>query len=451
MNIRGNRFNVSFYNAAGTFFLHKLLLQYFHSLKTSYSFIQNCIVLSLQNKIILSLLKALGILCKLITQPYLVKATEVKNILDMGLIYQRISTILDMFSENPILALKNEVKFFYGPELYDGVSEFLFQTSIYDDLTCVFLKKLCIVFNAKVKKIFNEFLVGGKYFNVNSDSLEECSSCTTNNICLERLMGKLDFKLNSAPVSTLNTIESTITFSDNKTQKWIEEKEQHEQKMIIENARKENLHFMKIEKERKDHLYEQQVQILKGKEEETQKKKEKRVEELDGAISDIEKHGMWEDVQYMEEHLSKLKTKRDQMTAIKRQINIYKKIYKVDKKNKHLLQFSSKGQIYSIAQLKENLKMLWTLRRSINNYSVKELVNKEIIHTWTDENGENKDWEGKILTHNNGVFKVLYWNDKEKRKSSVYELTEREINTDIEQGNLFIKDTTKLDHCYTAF
>lgn len=50
VNIRGNRFNVLFYNAAGTFFMHKHILQYFYSLKSSYTFIQNFIVLCLQNK-----------------------------------------------------------------------------------------------------------------------------------------------------------------------------------------------------------------------------------------------------------------------------------------------------------------------------------------------------------------------------------------------------------------
>lgn len=51
VNIRGNRFNVLFYNAAGTFFMHKHILQYFYSLKSSYSFIQHfyCFMLAKQN------------------------------------------------------------------------------------------------------------------------------------------------------------------------------------------------------------------------------------------------------------------------------------------------------------------------------------------------------------------------------------------------------------------
>ena len=44
MNFRGSRFNVCFYNAAGTFFIHERLLQYLLSLKNSLKFIQNTFV-----------------------------------------------------------------------------------------------------------------------------------------------------------------------------------------------------------------------------------------------------------------------------------------------------------------------------------------------------------------------------------------------------------------------
>lgn len=33
----------------------------------------------------------------------------------------------------------------------------------------------------------------------------------------------------------------------------------------------------------------------------------------------------------------------------------------------------------------------------------------------------------------------MYWDDKEKKEGNEFELTEREINVDIHEGNLFIK------------
>ncbi|XP_062597563.1 uncharacterized protein LOC134258988 [Saccostrea cucullata] len=329
MNFRGNRFNVSFHNAAGTFFIHKLLLQYMFSMKSSYSFLQNFIVLSLQNKVILCLLRALGILCKLITEPYFAKASEVGTILDMGSVYQRLLFVLNMYYENPLLALKQELRLFYGPQFYDNVSDFLFDCCLHNDLTAVFLKRFCGVFKTKVEKIFNDFLSGGKYFNVTQDILEECSSCVTNNICVERLFGKLDYNLKAGPTTNINTIESVMIFNDNDTKEWLEEKDESELKLIVENARKENRKFMALQKERKDILFQQHIQGLKEKEEETKKKKERQTEGVDKALEDMRKQGIWENKDMIENEIEKLKTKKEKLSALKTQINIMSHISKL--------------------------------------------------------------------------------------------------------------------------
>ncbi|XP_061177421.1 uncharacterized protein LOC133186202 [Saccostrea echinata] len=327
INFRGSRFNVSFYNAAGTFFIHKLLLQYFFSLKTSYSVLQNFIVLSLQNKVILCLLRAFGILYKLITEPYFLKALEVGNILYMGSVYERLLLVLNMFYDDPSLALKQQLRLFYGPQFYDSVSDYLFDCCLHNDLTTVFLKRLCGVLKTKVEKIFSDFLSGGKYFNVNPDVLSECSSCISNNICLERLMGQLDFSLKTGPTSSINTIESSIIFNDNKTSEWLTEKDDSERQLIIENARKENKKFMELQKERKIKLYEEHLKILKEKEEETKRKRERQTEAVDKAIEDMREHGIWESREIIEKEVEKLKTKKEKLQALKTQINMYKKTH----------------------------------------------------------------------------------------------------------------------------
>eukprot|EP00105_Crassostrea_gigas_P041035 XP_019925183.1 PREDICTED: uncharacterized protein LOC105334137 [Crassostrea gigas] len=111
---------------------------------------------------------------------------------------------------------------------------------------------------------------------------------------------------------------------------------------------------------------------------------------------------------------------------------------------------SKKGKVFDEGTLRNNLVMLMNLRKenTETSFSPMDLLSREIIHTWS-EDSEDVQWEGKILSHANGVFKVLYWNDKEKTDSSVFDLTEQEINKDIEDGNLFFKDAaTRLDHSY---
>lgn len=233
MNIRGNRFNVCFYNAAGTFFIHKLLLQYILSSKSSFNFVQNVIVLSLQNKCILTILRALGILCKLLTGPYWLKTMEVNNILSMGSVFKRFLHVLDLCAKEPILALRQKIRLFEGPELEDTVSEFLFTYPINDDLTCVFIKRFCVVLKTKVEKLFADFLKDGKYFNVQKNLDFKCSSCPTSNICVEQLMGQVDYHVQSSSMSSNNTVESKLLYVNNKTSEWFNNKSEEEKKKSL--------------------------------------------------------------------------------------------------------------------------------------------------------------------------------------------------------------------------
>lgn len=82
-------------------------------------------------------------------------------------------------------------------------------------------------------------------------------------------------------------------------------------------------------------------------------------------------------------------------------------MFEIDKNYKELLQFSSKGKIYDISKLQQNLTKLITLRRNTPKYKASDLVGKAIIHTWTMESGENKEYEGEIRGFEDGVFKVF--------------------------------------------
>ena len=60
-------------------------------------------------------------------------------------------------------------------------------------------------------------------------------------------------------------------------------------------------------------------------------------------------------------------------------------------------------------KLQENLLHLINLRKNAqqSNFKASDLVGKEIVHTWTVESGENRDWEGQIKSFDKGVYKVI--------------------------------------------
>ena len=287
-------------------------------------------MLCLQNNTVLTLLRSLGILCKVITEPYFLKATEVGSILHMSSVYQRLLYVLNAILENQKIVLNTEVSLFYGPCFYDEVYEFLLKTSLNDDLTCVFIKRLCIVLKSKVCKLFSDFLPGGKYFNVsNSDFIvEECKSCDTNNICVERLLGQLDFKLKAGSTSSINSIESCVLYGNNNTDDWLKSKTSDQQERIICKARTENRQFMNKDNFRKEKLIQKQNEILEEKEEDVKRKKERQMSQLDKAIEDMRKVGLWDSEEKIRTEVQKLKTKKEKMDVLKKQLNIYISICK---------------------------------------------------------------------------------------------------------------------------
>ena len=110
-----------------------------------------------------------------------------------------------------------------------------------------------------------------------------------------------------------------------------------------------------------------------------------------------------------------MKTKKDRLLALKKQINIHKKVFQISKHHKHLSNFSKKGKVFDEGTLRNNLVMLMNLKKensdtpvSETSFFPKDLLSREIIHTCTwSEDGEDVQWEGKILSHANGVFKVI--------------------------------------------
>lgn len=230
-------------------------------------------------------------------------------------------------------------------------------------------------------------------------------------------MGQVDYHVQSSSMSSTNTVESKLLYVNNKTSEWFNNKSEEEKKDITVQIIKKNRTYMNLEKYRKETLLRKHLTNLKEKEAEIKRKKKKKEDELDKVIDHIREDGLWDCESKINSELQKLKTKKDRLLALKKQINIHKKVFQISKEHKHLLNFSKKGKIFDEGTLRNNLLMLMNLRKENtvintcttvceNTFFPKDLLNREIIHTWS-EDGEDVQWEGKILSHANGVFKVI--------------------------------------------
>ncbi|CAC5373445.1 unnamed protein product [Mytilus coruscus] len=238
--MRVSRFNVQFNNAGGIFILKHVILKYFLQSKMALNYTQQLIVDCLQNKTLICICQALGMICKTITGPYWKVASDKKTPIKMGHIYTRLIDVLDNID--------------------------IFTADENRDKTELFISRLCFVIMEKAKKIFSDFLCGGKFFKADDYLKTTARTCPSNNITVERMMGKLDSAIKQSPNSSVGAIETKIVYNNNKTQNWLDSKSNTDKKILLKTAiknRKQVKYWKENEELEEGDLYNLSVAELK--------------------------------------------------------------------------------------------------------------------------------------------------------------------------------------------
>ena len=303
---------------------------------------------------------------------------------------------------------------FYGPFFFlpnSDLENVLF-SNFYDDLTCSILKKFCMCLKVKCEKLFEFFIQeNGRFFNPCEKVLNDCKSCPPNNICVERLMGKLDKKMRDAPTCDIFTVESSVIFNDNRTSEWLKMKAANEKSKIIKETIQETRQIKRKNKEDKARLLQQQLRLIKDRQDSVKKAKERKQRIVDEAVEFIQDDGLWKECD-VDAEVGKLKNKTEKMKVVKKQINMYKNVFSLERKSRELTKFSSKGKPLSLDSLIENLKSIICLckeeeeGRKSSSPDPRSLVHKYILHTWTTDDMQNIEWNGQIVAFKDGIFKV---------------------------------------------
>jgi hypothetical protein len=144
----------------------------------------------------------------------------------------------------------------------------------------------------------------------------------------------------------------------------------------------------------------------------TQSVQKKKIKET--IQKDLEDIGIGNNIETIENNLTKMKTKNEKATALKQQINMCKEIVQVLFKDKYLFQFSKKGKQFDIQHLKENLLKLIEKSNVDNNQldhtdeliqSIKDnprnVIGKPLEHEWSD-----KKWKGRVIALHDNELEV---------------------------------------------
>ncbi|CAC5425353.1 unnamed protein product [Mytilus coruscus] len=290
MKFKGNRFNTYFYNAAGTFSIHQHLYKYLTSSKIRPNILQNSIIHYIRNPVILSTCQAIALVCHHITTPYFHLAASTPTALQMSSVYNQLITGLEKISEKPQLIFDKNLNIFSlqhletkktaKPDLDYTIFE---QTETNNrDIVLEAVQLICCNLSTKSKKLFCDFLNGGKYSNPSEEMILTSKSCPANNITLERLMAQIDRQKTIAPNTSISTINSKLMFKNNGTADWLREKTEEQKNTLIvkcrqmgeEKRQRDIRDFIKIYNE-KSTIIEARIEEKELKEAKIQAEKEK--------------------------------------------------------------------------------------------------------------------------------------------------------------------------------
>ena len=189
ISFRGNRFNTLFHNAAGTYYLRDILIQYLTTSKCPLNYTDKIILSALKDENIMAICRALGIICNVIIQPYWNEAVdEDRKALQMQPIYESLVQLLETAgrSINPNFLLQNSLHLLPGPVSPPHlVTQSLFSSTSTDTVTQSLLKRFCTKLREKCSALFKDFLPSCKYFEPTQTLIESSETCPSNNISAE--------------------------------------------------------------------------------------------------------------------------------------------------------------------------------------------------------------------------------------------------------------------------
>ncbi|CAC5419301.1 unnamed protein product [Mytilus coruscus] len=222
------------------FCLKDLLTSYITSSKEKPNFMLTSILQLFENEVITAIIQSIGIIYIKITAPYFSLASQNKPALEMATTYNTLVDELEKIVKNPALLLDTEYIMFPGhPSEISTFNMAVLKPLVAYSTVIECLGQMALSILSKCRKFFTNYLPGGKYHNPSLKTINESSTCPSNNISLERMMGQLDRQKTISPNISLTTINAKLMLKNNKTMAWLGEKNEEDKSIIMAQARKD--------------------------------------------------------------------------------------------------------------------------------------------------------------------------------------------------------------------
>ena len=245
-SFRGNRFNISFWNAACVLFHQRHFMSFFDIYGTPNNLLQ-AVQEDLNEIKNIAGCRALGVIDKLVTGPYWRKCETVENILDLNPVIEEIQRNCLSWSEDSSTLLFDQKPGFEGADVHkDEVYNALFapQSEQLDQFTQIALEIIMGNFCLTIARQMESVLEGNLH-NPSDELREETKNAPTTNAASERVFSSFDRLIRERPHATTLNLESTILFETNQTAAWLSGLDDSTKKHYMEIARKSAKNVLK--------------------------------------------------------------------------------------------------------------------------------------------------------------------------------------------------------------
>ena len=228
----------------------------------------------MQNSQCITACRALGLVGKYLTGPWMRLIEQDLRILDLNKYYEQAVRTLEKWSEDSsdVVTGRAPQVFSDVPMNNDNIYHELVKPADNDSETAELLQ---LIFKNILDDCLGQLqdqLPGGIYSTPTPQLISQAGSCVGNNISGERVFGQLDYQLKRAPNSKVTYCESKIMYSNNSTENWLSTMDTNTKEIMLDRARKESVRSRKGDRERQQDVEKQRQRHLQAKREEMGKK-----------------------------------------------------------------------------------------------------------------------------------------------------------------------------------
>ncbi len=196
------------------------------------------------------ILRALGLIDKYLTGPWMLWQGEAHTILETSDIFTSVIDKITQADSTSLIHGFDETAFSTSGKK-DDKSRKLIESTQYDDTTAEILKLILDEAKKVMERQLVDYLPRGQFHNPSEQLVTKAASCNSNNISGERVFAMWDARSNQSKTASINKVSSKTTFKANKVhQRFLDGKTEEEKAAIISQATKEGGRDRRTRKEK---------------------------------------------------------------------------------------------------------------------------------------------------------------------------------------------------------